>query len=182
MRIRPLELPEVVRLEPPVFADERGFFLESYHQRRFSEAGLPSEFVQDNHSGSKRGTLRGLHYQVRQAQGKLVRVIIGRVFDVAVDLRRKSPTFGRWAGAWLSAESRDLLWIPPGFAHGFYVASDWAEVLYKTTDYYAPEWERCLLWSDASVGIDWPVPAGETLLISEKDRRGLPLEQAEVFE
>lgn len=182
MRFIPLEIPEVVRIEPRVFTDARGFFLESYHREQFQAAGLPTEFVQDNHSGSRRGALRGLHYQIRQPQGKLVRVISGEVFDAAVDLRRSSPAFGRWVGAVLSAERKDQLWIPPGFAHGFYVLSDWAEVLYKATDYYAPEWERSLLWNDPAVGIAWPIPVGEAPLVSDKDNRGTLIAQAEVYE
>ena len=182
MEFVPLEIPEVVRIESHVFSDDRGFFLESFHRKEFEAAGLPADFVQDNHSGSSRGALRGLHYQIRQAQGKLVRVIAGEVFDVAVDLRRRSATFGRWVGARLSAERKDQLWIPPGFAHGFYVLSGWAEVLYKATDYYAPQWERSLLWNDPSIGIEWPIAADAPPLISEKDRRAAPLSQAEVYD
>lgn len=182
MNFVPLELPEVVRIEPYVFSDDRGFFLESFHQDQFRAAGLPADFVQDNHSGSRQGTLRGLHYQIRQPQGKLVRLVAGEVFDVAVDLRRASPRFGHWVGANLSAERKDQLWIPPGFAHGFYVLSDWAEVLYKATDYYAPRWERSLLWNDPAIGIQWPLLPGREPLISEKDRAGLPLSRAEVYD
>jgi dTDP-4-dehydrorhamnose 3,5-epimerase len=182
MEFVPLEIPDVVRIESHVFTDDRGFFLESFHRREFEAAGLPTEFVQDNHSGSRRGALRGLHYQILQPQGKLVRVTAGDVFDVAVDLRRRSPTFGRWVGASLSAERKDQLWIPPGFAHGFYVLSDWAEVLYKATDYYAPQWERSLLWNDPSIGIEWPIAADAPPLISEKDRNASPLAQAEVYD
>jgi dTDP-4-dehydrorhamnose 3,5-epimerase len=174
------EIPDVLILEPKVFGDERGFFLQSYNKRAFRDAtGLGVEFVQDNHSSSRRGVLRGLHYQIRQPQGKLVRVIAGEVFDVAVDLRRSSPTFGRVASFNLDAASRRMAWIPPGFAHGFLVLSDQAEFLYKTTDYYAPEHERTLLWSDPQLGIRWPAQ-GEPIL-SDKDRRGLPLESAETF-
>ncbi len=182
VRFIPLDIPELILVEPRVFADDRGFLLESYHKRRFSEAGLPSDFVQDNHSGSRRGALRGMHYQIRQAQGKLVRVVVGAAFDVAVDLRRHSSTFGRWAGVTLSAEKKNELWIPPGFAHGFYVLTDWAEVFYKATDYYAPEWERSLLWNDPALGIRWPLAPGEEPRLSEKDRRGVPLAQAEVYD
>jgi dTDP-4-dehydrorhamnose 3,5-epimerase len=182
MQFFPLEVAEVVRIEPRVFADERGFFLESYHRQQFQAAGLPTEFVQDNHSGSHRGTLRGLHYQIRQPQGKLVRLVVGEVFDVAVDVRRSSPTFGRWVGARLSAESKHQLWIPPGFAHGFLVLSEWAEVLYKATDYYAPQWERSLLWNDPAVGIQWPLARGEAPVLSDKDKHGLTLRQAEVYD
>src|SRR4030042_195372 len=182
MQFFPLEVADVVRIEPRVFADERGFFLESYHRQQFQAAGLPTEFVQDNHSGSHRGTLRGLHYQIRQPQGKLVRLVVGEVFDVAVDVRRSSPTFGRWVGARLSAESKHQLWIPPGFAHGFLVLSEWAEVLYKATDYYAPQWERSLLWNDPAVGIQWPLARGEEPVLSDKDKHGLTLRQAEVYD
>jgi dTDP-4-dehydrorhamnose 3,5-epimerase len=182
MQFTPLEIPEVVLIEPRVFADERGFFLESYHKARFLDAGIQADFVQDNHSGSRRGSVRGLHYQLRQAQGKLVRVIFGEAFDVAVDLRRSSHTFGRWVGARLSAEMKNQLWIPAGFAHGFCVLSEWAEVLYKATDYYAPQWERSLLWNDGDVGIVWPLPPGLEPLLSEKDRQGTPLVQAEVYD
>lgn len=178
----PLEIPEVILIQPHVHADPRGFFLESYQRQRFLSGGIDADFVQDNHSGSRRGSLRGLHYQVRQPQGKLVRVIAGEAFDVAVDLRRKSPTFGRWVGAILSAERKNGLWIPAGFAHGFCVLSDWAEVLYKASDYYAPQWERSLLWSDPAIGIRWPLAPGEQPLLSEKDRNGTPLGQAEVYD
>jgi dTDP-4-dehydrorhamnose 3,5-epimerase len=173
-------LPGVLMLEPKVFGDERGFFFEAYNRRAFHKAtGVDAEFVQDNHSRSAKNVLRGLHYQVRQAQGKLVRVISGEVWDVAVDLRRGSPAFGKWAGFTLSAESKRMAWIPPGFAHGFLVVSEAAEVLYKATDYYAPEHERTLLWSDAALGIQWPL-AGAPLL-ADKDRRGTPLAAAEAF-
>ncbi len=182
VRFVPLDLPDLILIEPRVFADHRGFFFESYHRQRFVDAGLPADFVQDNHSGSRRGSLRGLHYQIRQPQGKLVRVVVGEAFDVAVDLRRRSPTFGRWAGATLSAEKKNELWIPAGFAHGFCVLSDWAEVFYKATDYYAPEWERSLLWNDPAIGIRWPLIPGAEPLLSDKDRRGVPLAQAEVYD
>lgn len=172
-------LADVLILEPRVFGDERGFFMESYNRRRFADLGLPTEFVQDNHSRSARGVLRGLHYQIRQPQGKLVRVVRGAVFDVAVDLRRGSPTFGRWEGVELSEENKRMLWIPPGFAHGFLVLSDYADFLYKTTDFYAPEHERCLLWNDPEVGIVWPLE-GEPIL-SAKDRVGKALSDAEVY-
>jgi dTDP-4-dehydrorhamnose 3,5-epimerase len=182
MQFAPLEIPDVVLIQPRVFTDDRGFFLESYHEQQFREAGLPTQFVQDNHSGSHKGTLRGLHYQVRQAQGKLVRLVLGEVFDVAVDLRRSSGTFGRWVGAHLSAERKDQLWIPAGFAHGFYVISSWAEVLYKATDYYAPQWERSLRWDDREIGIRWPFLPNEVPNLSEKDRNGVPLALAEVYD
>lgn len=174
------ELPDVFIIQPLVFEDERGFFLESYQKERFAAAGIPFEFVQDNHSLSHRGVLRGLHYQVRQAQGKLVRVISGEVFDVAVDIRRSSPTFGRWTSAILSAANKTMLWIPPGFAHGFCVLSEQAEVLYKATDYYAPQWERTILWNDPSLGIRWP--EGAAPVVSAKDAAGLPLAQAELYD
>lgn len=174
------ELPDVFILQPRVFEDERGFFLESYQKERFAAAGISFEFVQDNHSLSQQGVLRGLHYQIRQPQGKLVRVISGEVFDVAVDIRRSSPTFGQWMGINLSAENKTMLWIPPGFAHGFYVLSEQAEVLYKATDYYAPQWERAILWNDPALGIRWP--AGPAPIVSAKDAAGLPLSQAELFE
>lgn len=175
----PTSLPDVVLLEPKVFSDARGFFMESYNRRSFARLGIEAEFVQDNHSRSAKGVLRGLHYQVQQPQGKLLRVTSGEVYDVAVDLRRHSPSFGRWTGIHLSAENKRLLWIPPGFAHGFYVLSEAAEFLYKTTEYYAPEHERSLLWNDPDLNIAWPL-AGAPLL-SDKDRQGVPLGQAEVY-
>jgi dTDP-4-dehydrorhamnose 3,5-epimerase len=180
MRVAPSAIPEVLLIEPRVFGDARGFFFESYNRRAFAAAtGIDAEFVQDNHSRSAKNVLRGLHYQVRQAQGKLVRVIAGEIFDVAVDLRRSSPTFGRWEAVRLDAGSKRMLWIPPGFAHGFLVTSESAEVLYKTTDYYAPEHERTLLWSDPALAIPWPL-AGEPIL-ADKDRRGAPLARAETY-
>lgn len=182
MKFTPLEIPDVILIQPRVFGDERGFFLESYHKERFHSSGLTAEFVQDNHSGSRRGSLRGLHYQIRQPQGKLVRVVAGAAYDVAVDLRRTSSTFGRWVGIQLSADLKQELWIPSGFAHGFFVLSEWAEVLYKTTDYYAPQWERSLLWNDPAIGIRWPLFLGEEPILSAKDRAGAPLAQAEVYD
>jgi len=179
MKATPTALPEVLLIEPRVFGDARGFFFESYNRRVLAAAGLPDEFVQDNHSRSKRGVLRGLHYQVQHAQGKLVRVTEGEVFDVVVDLRRSSPTFARWVGVSLSAENRHMLWIPPGFAHGFLVVSDVAEFLYKTTDYWYPEFERTLLWNDPAIAIDWPL--SETPTLAAKDAAGTPLAQAEVY-
>jgi dTDP-4-dehydrorhamnose 3,5-epimerase len=173
MKVIPTEIPEVLVLEPKVFGDARGFFLESYNRRDFAAAtGLDVEFVQDNHSRSGRGVLRGLHYQLKHPQGKLVRVVRGAVFDVAVDLRRGSPTFGRWVGAELSEENQRQMWVPAGFAHGFLVLSDSADFLYKATDYYAPEDERCLRWDDPDVGISWP---------AEKDRRGMALSDADCY-
>jgi len=172
--------PDVLLLEPKVFGDDRGFFLESYNKRAFREAtGMDVEFVQDNHSRSRRGVLRGLHYQIRQAQGKLIRVLAGRIFDVAVDLRRSSKHFGKWVGVELDAESMRTLWIPPGFAHGFTVLSESADMLYKATDFYALEHERTLRWNDASLGIAWPLSGEPTL--SDKDRRGTPLAEAETY-
>ena len=173
------DLPDVLILEPRVFGDDRGFFYESWNRRALREAGLDVDFVQDNHSRSTRGVLRGLHYQVRQPQGKLVRVVAGEVFDVAVDLRRSSPTFGRWTGTRLSAENKRMMWIPTGFAHGFLVMSDSADFLYKTTDYYAPEHERCLIWNDPDVGIRWPLDGLPVL--AAKDSAGKPLKEAETF-
>ncbi|MGH8713731.1 MAG: dTDP-4-dehydrorhamnose 3,5-epimerase [Casimicrobiaceae bacterium] len=179
MRTTPTELPEVLLLEPKVFGDDRGFFFESYNRRELAAAGLDAEFVQDNHSRSVRGVLRGLHYQIEHAQGKLVRVTAGEVFDVAVDLRRSSPRFGRWTAATLSAENRHMLWIPPGFAHGFLVVSDSAEFLYKATEYWYPQHERTLLWSDPALGIPWPLSAAPTL--APKDAAGRTLAQADVY-
>lgn len=179
MKVIATSLPGVLLLEPKVFGDARGFFMESYNKRVMSEAGITQDFVQDNHSRSAKGVLRGLHYQIRQPQGKLVRVVAGEVYDVAVDMRRSSPSFGRWTGMRISAENRLMAWIPPGFAHGFYVLSEVAEFLYKTTEYYAPEHERSLLWNDPALAIDWPLD-GEPGL-SEKDRLGKPLDQAEAF-
>jgi len=174
-------LPEVLILEPKVFGDERGFFYESFNARRFGEAtGVTREFVQDNHSRSARGVLRGLHYQLQQAQGKLVRVSAGEVYDVAVDVRRSSPNFGKWVGVHLSAENKRQLWVPEGFAHGFLVLSEYAEFLYKTTDYYAPAHERCIRWDDQQLAIDWPLE-GLTPQLSAKDQQGLSLTDAETF-
>lgn len=175
----PTSLPDVFLLEPRVFSDARGFFLESYNRQTFAGLGIDAEFIQDNHSRSTKGALRGLHYQIQRPQGKLVRVIAGEVYDVAVDLRKHSPSFGKWTGIRLSAENKHLVWIPPGFAHGFYVLSEAAEFLYKTTEYYAPEHERSLLWNDPDLNIAWPL-TGEPLL-SDKDRRGVPLGRAEVY-
>jgi len=183
MQVLKTDLPDVLLLEPKVFGDARGYFMESYNKRTFVQAtGLSPEFVQDNHSRSAQGVLRGLHYQLRQAQGKLVRVTAGEVFDVAVDLRRGSPTFGRWAGAHLSSENKRQMWVPLGFAHGYLVLSEYAEFLYKTTDFYAPEHERCIAWNDPQVGIRWPLPAGMSEpSLSSKDKAGLRLQDAEVF-
>ena len=179
MRAIASAIPEVLIIEPRVFGDERGFFFESYNHKALAQLGLEVEFVQDNHSRSTKNVLRGMHYQLRHAQGKLVRVIAGTVFDVAVDLRRASPSFGRWVGVELSGDNKRMLWIPPGFAHGFLTLSESADFLYKTTDYWHPEDERCLLWNDASVGIDWPL-VGEPQLAA-KDRAGLTLDRAETY-
>ena len=181
MEFKPTTIPEVILICPVVYGDERGFFMETYREVEFSAAGIPGNFVQDNHSGSVQGTLRGLHYQIKQSQGKLVQVVSGEVFDVAVDLRKSSPNFGKWAGELLSAGNKRQLWLPPGFAHGFYVLSDWANVIYKVTDYYAPEWDRTLLWNDPEIGIDWPLIDGGEVNISTKDAKGLRLRDAETF-
>ena len=179
MKVTPL-LAGVLLLEPKVFGDERGFFFESFNQRRFADAtGASVAFVQDNHSRSAKHVLRGLHYQIKQPQGKLVRVVAGEVFDVVVDIRRGSSTFGKWAGQILSAENKKQLWIPEGFAHGFLVTSEYAEFLYKTTDYYAPEHERCIAWNDPALSITWPLSDEPTL--SVRDREGVRLHDAEVF-
>lgn len=180
MKATRLSIPEVMLIEPQVFGDARGFFFESFNQKAFNEAtGTQHEFVQDNHSRSAKGVLRGLHYQIQQPQGKLVRVVRGAVFDVAVDIRKSSPTFGQWVGEELSEDNHRQLWVPPGFAHGFVVLSDMAEFLYKTTDYYAPQFERCIAWNDPSLAIDWRLD-GATPLLSAKDAAGLPLAQAEL--
>ena len=182
MQATRLAIPDVILLEPRVFGDDRGFFMETFNQRDFEAAtGLRPDFVQDNHSRSQRGVLRGLHYQIRQPQGKLVRVVSGEIFDVAVDLRRCSPTFGRGLGCVLSADNKRQMWIPEGFAHGFLVLSESADVLYKATDYYAPAHERCLAWNDASVGIEWPLESIQPLL-SAKDQGGLPLADCDTFD
>ncbi len=181
MRFAPLEIQDVVLIVPKVFEDERGFFLESFREDRFLEAGITARFVQDNHSASSRGVLRGLHYQIQQSQGKLLRCVAGEIFDVAVDLRRSSPTFGSWVAVTLSAENKQMLWVPPGFAHGVYVLSEQAELLYKTSDYYAPQHERSLLWNDPALGIPWPLVDGQPPILSKKDAEGIPLLQAETY-
>ena len=181
MKVLPTDLPDVLLLEPKVFGDARGFFMETWQRRTFADLGIDHDFVQDNHSRSARGILRGLHYQIRQPQGKLVRVTVGEVFDVAVDLRRCSPTFGRWVGVTLSAENHRMLWVPPGFAHGFYVTSESADFQYKCTDYYAPEHERAVRWDDPELAIDWPLVAGEPPRLSEKDAAAPSLRDAETF-
>jgi dTDP-4-dehydrorhamnose 3,5-epimerase len=180
LKINTTSIPDVLIIEPQVFQDERGFFLESYQKKKFKEAGIDVDFVQDNHSKSCHGTLRGLHYQIQQPQGKLVRAIAGEIFDVVVDIRKASPTFGQWFGDFLSAENKRMLWVPAGFAHGFLVISPEAEVLYKASDYYAPQWERCLLWNDPSIGIPWPA-RDEHPILSAKDAQGKLLKEAELF-
>jgi dTDP-4-dehydrorhamnose 3,5-epimerase len=182
MKVIETAIPEVKIIEPMVFGDERGFFYESYNERAFNAAiGHEVRFVQDNHSLSARGVLRGLHYQIRQPQGKLVRVVSGEVFDVAVDLRKGSPTLGRWVGVSLSAENKRQLWLPEGFAHGFLVVSEKAEFLYKTTDFYAPEHERCIAWNALTLAIEWPIAPGEEPVVSAKDAQGTAFGEAELF-
>ncbi|NJN44164.1 MAG: dTDP-4-dehydrorhamnose 3,5-epimerase [Anaerolineae bacterium] len=182
MNFIPTRISDVILIEPRVFGDHRGFFMETFQVEKFAEGGIDATFVQDNHSGSTRGTLRGLHYQIQQAQGKLVRCVAGEVFDVAVDIRRSSPTFGQWVGATLTAENKKMMWVPPGFAHGFYVQSDWGELVYKATDYYAPEWDRSILWNDLAIGIEWPIPTGMEPLLSKKDQEAKTLDLAELFD
>ncbi len=180
MKVTPTAIPEVLLLDPQVFGDDRGFFFESFNARKFEAlTGIPGNFVQDNHSKSAKNVLRGLHYQIRQPQGKLVRVVAGSIYDVVVDMRRSSPFFGRWVGAELSAENRRQMWVPPGFAHGFVVTSTSAECLYKTTDYWAPEHERALLWNDPALAIDWPISGAP--MLSSKDSMGKLLADAEAF-
>lgn len=180
MNIIPTTIPDVLMIEPRVFGDERGFFYESYNEKIFAEkTGIKTQFVQDNHSRSAQNVLRGLHYQIKQSQGKLVRVVLGEVFDVAVDIRKSSPTFGQWVGCVLSETNKRQFWVPPGFAHGFLVLSETADFLYKTTDYYAPEYERAILWNDPDIGIDWPV--ADPPILSAKDKAAQPLKTAEVF-
>lgn len=182
MKATPTAIPEVLIIEPKVFGDARGFFYESFNGKAFDEAvGRHVEFVQDNHSRSAKGVLRGLHYQIQQPQGKLVRVVQGSVFDVAVDIRKSSPSFGQWVGAELSDDNHRQLWVPPGFAHGFLVLSETADFLYKTTDYYAPAHERCIVWNDKTLGIDWPASEAEPIL-SAKDQAGVRLEEAQLFD
>lgn len=182
MQFLPTAIPDVILIQPQVHGDARGFFMETYQAQRFASAGIQAVFVQDNHSGSVRHSLRGLHYQIRHSQGKLVRVVLGEIYDVAVDLRRSSATFGKWVGVHLSAQNRLQMWIPVGFAHGFYVLSDWAEVIYKATDYYAPEWERTILWNDPDLNIKWPLPNGEQPILSAKDINGKLFQEADLFD
>ncbi|GAB4402294.1 MAG: dTDP-4-dehydrorhamnose 3,5-epimerase [Anaerolineales bacterium] len=182
MEFIPTQIPDIILIKPKVYEDPRGYFMETYRVDRFSAGGIPQSFVQENQSRSQKGVLRGLHYQIQQAQGKLVRVIAGEVFDIAVDIRRSSPTFGQWVGITLSVENRHQLWIPEGFAHGFYVTSDYAEVVYKVTDYYAPEWERSILWNDPKIGVEWPLFDNLPPTLSKKDLDGKLLADAEIFE
>ncbi|MEH1949350.1 MAG: dTDP-4-dehydrorhamnose 3,5-epimerase [Nostoc sp.] len=181
MSIVNTKIPEVLQIEPQIFGDDRGFFFEAYNQQKFAqEIGIVTNFVQDNHSCSKQNVLRGLHYQIQQPQGKLIRAVVGSIFDVAVDIRKSSPTFGKWVGSELSAENKRILWIPLGFAHGFLVLSEIAEVLYKTTDYYAPQSDRTILWNDPDLAIDWPLSAPP--ILSAKDQAGKSFRTAEVFD
>jgi len=182
MKFLSTEIKEVIIIEPDVFQDNRGFFMETFRANLLAENGINYQFVQDNHSGSKKNILRGLHYQIKNPQGKLVRAIRGQIFDVAVDLRRSSDTFGKWVSIILSEENKNIFWIPPGFAHGYYVLSDWAEIVYKATDYYAPEYDRSLLWNDPDLGIYWPIPSGIEPLLSQKDRNARRLKEAEVYD
>ncbi len=182
MKITETKIPAVKLIEPKVFGDERGFFMETWNQKAFREAGINATFVQDNHSRSIKNTLRGLHYQIRQPQGKLVRVTRGEVFDVAVDLRTNSPTFGQWVGEYLSEENKRMLWVPPGFAHGFLVTSETADFQYKCTDFYAPEYERSIHWADKELAIDWPLDNSAEPLVSRKDEQALSFAQAEKYE
>ena len=182
MDIEETNIHGVFILKPKSYEDERGFFMETYRAEHFKTLGIAAEFVQDNHSGSGQGVLRGMHYQINHPQGKLVRVASGEVFDVVVDIRKSSSTFGKWFGAMLTAENKHQLWIPPGFAHGFYVLSEWADLLYKVTEYYAPEWDRVLRWDDAEIGIEWPLLGGAQPRLSTKDAQGTSLAESELFE
>ena len=182
MRFVQTDIPDVLLIKPHVFKDKRGFFIETFQQKKMSKGGIHHDFVQDNHSCSTLGTLRGLHYQIDNPQGKLVRVVSGEIYDVAVDIRRSSPTFGKWVGTSLSEDNHYQLWVPPGFAHGFYVISKSAEVLYKATDFYNPAAERCIIWNDDSLGIQWQIPEGEEPFLSQKDLEGLAFRNAEVFD
>ncbi|MGI9301942.1 MAG: dTDP-4-dehydrorhamnose 3,5-epimerase [Gammaproteobacteria bacterium] len=181
MKFEPTKVPDVIVVEPDVAGDERGFFMETWQAKRFAEGGIASQFVQDNHSRSTQGTLRGLHYQIEQPQGKLVRVVFGEIYDVAVDIRRSSPTFGNWVGEVLSAENRKMLWVPPGFAHGFYVLSNTAEFVYKCTDFYAPEHERTIMWNDPDLAISWPLAGDAEPRLSRKDAEGAGLKEADHY-
>ena len=181
MKFIETHIPDVKIIQPTVLGDQRGYFMETWSQQHFSAGGLEINFIQDNHSHSSQGILRGLHYQIKHPQGKLVRVVTGKVFDVAVDIRQDSLTFGQWVGVVLSDENHQMLWVPPGFAHGFYVMSDQADFLYKCTDIYAPEYERCIKWDDAEIGIEWPLVDKQQPLLSEKDKKGLNLSVADIF-
>lgn len=182
MDVKSLEISDLKLLQPDIYSDDRGFFFESHNSKEFEHVGIDAVFVQDNHSGSKRNTIRGLHYQIQHSQGKLVSVLSGEIYDVAVDLRQSSPTFGKWVGTEMSADHHEQLWIPVGFAHGFLVLSEWAEVLYKVTNFYTPEWERTLLWNDPSIGINWPLANDAQPLLSEKDAAGMVLAEADLFD
>jgi dTDP-4-dehydrorhamnose 3,5-epimerase len=182
MEFIPTKIPDVLIIKSKVIEDPRGFFLETYRENEFVSAGISQKFVQENHSASQRGVLRGLHYQIRQAQGKLVRAISGEIFDAVVDIRRSSPTFGQWVGVVLSAQNKQQLWVPPGFAHGFYVLSESAEVTYKVTEYYSPQWDRSMLWNDPKIGVDWPLMDDVPLSLSDKDINGKPFAEAELFD
>ena len=182
MRFKPTDIPEITLIEPDIFEDDRGFFMETYQAIKFAEAGISIRFVQDNVSGSRQGILRGLHYQIRNPQAKLIRVTKGEIFDVVVDLRRSSPTFGKWTGTYLSSQNKRQIYIPVGFAHGFYVMSEWSEVFYKASDFYNPKWERTLIWNDPMLDIQWPLLKRNPPCLSEKDARGLPLSQAELYD
>lgn len=181
MNLLQTKIPEVIIIKSKVFKDDRGFFMETYQKRNFIQEGIPYEFVQDNHSSSQKFTLRGLHYQITHTQGKLVRVVVGEIFDVAVDLRQNSPFFGKWIGVYLSADNKHQLWIPPGFGHGFLTLDARTDVIYKTTDYYDQEGERCIRWDDPDLAINWPIPEEEKPLVSEKDSRAPFFKEAEVF-
>ena len=181
MQLIETDIPDLLIIEPTVFGDERGFFMESWNRQAFADAGLDLDFVQDNHSRSQQGILRGLHYQVKHSQGKLVRVTLGSVFDVAVDLRKSSPTFGQWLGLELSETNHRMLWIPPGFAHGFYVTSLVADFMYKCTDIYAPDYERTIRWDDVTLAIDWPLVGGKAPMLSAKDSKGTAFTDAEIY-
>ena len=181
MEFKPTEIPDVIIIEPEVHGDHRGFFMESWHAQKFSDAGITNNFVQDNHSKSGQGILRGLHYQITQPQGKLLRVIQGEVYDVAVDLRQSSPTFGKWVGEILSSDNKKMLWVPPGFAHGFYVISISAEIIYKCTDFYAPSYERSLQWDDKDLNIDWPLVNDTPPVLSDKDSAGILFKDAKYY-
>jgi len=181
MNVNPTKIPDVLVIEPKFLSDSRGFFMESFNHETYKNAGIDLPFIQDNHSGSKKGVLRGLHYQIKYSQGKLVQVIKGEVYDVVVDIRQTSPFFGQHVGVSLSEGNRKQIWVPPGFAHGFYVLSDWAEFIYKVTDIYAPQWERTILWNDPFLNIDWPINEDVGVIISEKDSLGMNFKDAEKF-